>query len=215
MSEDFDLRRASSAELENDFFAALKEVYNCVMNAFPGVFLLENGPAFSEESLRSISEWRRIFDSDVQHLKLDLICDKLMKTTSFAVSCVILRFKQILKVEFLPFLVQSLQSCLKQGELLNYYINSNPSLCSLIGAHLRHLWSLLDVILAFSDNLLHDFLTMHRIVSSFPNSSLSVFSKGSCLSLSMLFFHSIGTCKIFSALIILVLSHKRALDSLE
>ncbi|XP_071901315.1 midasin-like isoform X1 [Coffea arabica] len=49
------------------------------------------------------------------------------------------------------------------GEQLNHCSKTNT--CSLFQAHLRILYSLLNVILAFGDGLLHDFLNMHRMVS--------------------------------------------------
>lgn len=49
------------------------------------------------------------------------------------------------------------------GELLNHC--SKTKTCSLFQEHLRILYSLLNVILAFGDGLLHDFLKMHRMVS--------------------------------------------------
>lgn len=86
-NEDSGISGTTASELEVCFLNAINETFKCAMNAFPQVLLPENEPAFSEESLESISKWKRIFELDVQHLELDHLCEKLMNTTKFAVSC--------------------------------------------------------------------------------------------------------------------------------
>ncbi|KAK4348719.1 hypothetical protein RND71_031474 [Anisodus tanguticus] len=49
------------------------------------------------------------------------------------------------------------------GELLNQYRTRNANSYSDVRAHVENLYSLLDVIIAFGDGLLHDFLIMHRM----------------------------------------------------
>lgn len=41
----------------------------------------------------------------------------------------------------------------------------NHNLNFVLGAHLKHLYSLLDALQIFADGLLRDFLAMHRSVS--------------------------------------------------
>ncbi|KAH0683557.1 hypothetical protein KY289_021309 [Solanum tuberosum] len=50
------------------------------------------------------------------------------------------------------------------GELLNRYSARNANAYSDVRAHVENMYSLLDVIIAFGDGLLHDFLFMHRMV---------------------------------------------------
>lgn len=45
--------------------------------------------------------------------------------------------------------------------------NANPNISLHVGAELKHLVSLLDIILKFSDDLLCEFLAMLKTVSSF------------------------------------------------
>lgn len=104
-NEDSSISGATVSELEVCFLNSVNETFKCVMNAFPQVVLPENEPAFSEESLKSISKWKSIFELDVQRLELDHVCDKLMKTTNFAVSCALLTFDIISEDELLHFLV--------------------------------------------------------------------------------------------------------------
>ncbi|KAA8540261.1 hypothetical protein F0562_024176 [Nyssa sinensis] len=102
--------------------------------------------------LGNITVWKELFESYVANLRLDLICDDAVK----AIHCA--------------------------GKLENNYGNGNPHLCVLIGAQLKDLHSLLDLVLTFSNQLLHDFLAMHRTVSIMThvlaNIFASLYSKG-------------------------------------
>ncbi|PHT84114.1 hypothetical protein T459_12557 [Capsicum annuum] len=68
------------------------------------------------------------------------------------------------------------------GELLNHYSAGNANSYSDVRAHVENLYSLLDVIIAFADGLLHDFLIMHRMLSVMTyvlaNIFASLFAKG-------------------------------------
>ncbi|GFY97181.1 midasin-like protein [Actinidia rufa] len=68
------------------------------------------------------------------------------------------------------------------GKLVNHCGKGNASLCAAVGAHLKHLYSRLDLILTFSDNLLNDFLVVHKMVSVIAhvlaNIFASLYSKG-------------------------------------
>ena len=69
-----------------------------------------------------------------------------------------------------------------QGKLLNCYGNKIPSLCFKVETYFKHLYQLLDLVLAFSDGLLRDFLDVHKKVNSPLNihSLLSSFFKKNC-----------------------------------
>lgn len=68
------------------------------------------------------------------------------------------------------------------GELLNLHSSRNANSYSDVRAHVENLYSLLDVIIAFGDGLLHDFLIMHRMLSmmthALANIFVSLFAKG-------------------------------------
>ncbi|CAN4116387.1 unnamed protein product [Withania somnifera] len=68
------------------------------------------------------------------------------------------------------------------GELLNHYRAGNVNSYSDVRAHVESLYSLLDVIIALGDGLLHDFLIMHRMLSVMTyvlaNIFASLFAKG-------------------------------------
>ncbi|MCD7451959.1 hypothetical protein HAX54_014223, partial [Datura stramonium] len=68
------------------------------------------------------------------------------------------------------------------GELLNLYSTGNANSYSDVRAHVENLYSLLDVIIAFSDGLLHDFLIILRMLSVMThvlaNIFASLFAKG-------------------------------------
>ncbi|KAG5612477.1 hypothetical protein H5410_023758 [Solanum commersonii] len=68
------------------------------------------------------------------------------------------------------------------GELLNRYSAGNANAYSDVRAHVENMYSLLDVIIAFGDGLLHDFLIMHRMLSMMThvlaNIFASLFAKG-------------------------------------
>ncbi|CAK9179916.1 unnamed protein product [Ilex paraguariensis] len=110
------------------------------------------------DAFRSVGSLKNdcVFSNDslvnITNLRLSLICDELGNTIQFAV------------------------------DLVNHYGSANPSLCFLVGSHLKHLYSLLDLILTYSNALLHDFLVMHRTVSimshALANIFASLYSKG-------------------------------------
>ncbi|KAJ9568543.1 hypothetical protein OSB04_004509 [Centaurea solstitialis] len=58
-------------------------------------------------------------------------------------------------------LVKTLNSA---GELMNLYGNEETSLC-LVEAQLKHLYSLLDLLITFGNGLLNDFMAVHRTLS--------------------------------------------------
>ncbi|CAL5443785.1 unnamed protein product [Camellia sinensis] len=104
------------------------------------------------ESLGNITMWKIQFESHVADLHLDVICDAVVQ----AIICA--------------------------GKIVNHCGKGNPHLCVQVEAHLKHLYSLLDLMLTFSNSLLHDFLVVHRMVSAvthvLANIFASLYSKG-------------------------------------
>ncbi|KAL7162677.1 hypothetical protein ACSBR2_043041 [Camellia fascicularis] len=104
------------------------------------------------ESLGNITMWKIQFESHVADLHLDIIGDAVVQ----AIICA--------------------------GKIVNHCGKGNPHLCVQVEAHLKHLYSLLDLMLTFGDNLLHDFLVIHRMVSAvthvLANIFASLYSKG-------------------------------------
>ncbi|XP_059643593.1 midasin [Cornus florida] len=124
-----------SCELKAEFGDALKGAYKCIMDAFDRVGSLNNDHAFPDGSPGNITECQIVFESCIENLRLDLVCDEVLKTIYHGV------------------------------KLVNDYSNEDPNLPVLVGAYLKHLYLLLDLLLAFGNQLLHDFLAMHRMVS--------------------------------------------------
>ncbi|KAL2462441.1 ATPase [Forsythia ovata] len=145
-------REGNMIEVESCFSDALKGTYMRILDALQRVGSLKYDHALSDESLNNINEWKVRFERDIGNLQLVNICEDVVKTIQFA------------------------------GQLLNYYGERNASLCSSVGEHLRQLYILLDVVMAFGNNLLQDFLTMHGMVSTMTyvlaNVLATLFAKG-------------------------------------
>ncbi|XP_073126022.1 midasin isoform X2 [Henckelia pumila] len=139
-------------ELESDFNDALKGTCKNVLDVFQGVASLKCDSALTEESLIDMKKWKTLFEKDTELLQLDLICDNVTKTTKSAVG------------------------------LLNSCGDGDWSVTSTLFRHLGHLYALLKAILAFGDNLLHDFLGIHSMVCMLAhvlaNMFASLFAKG-------------------------------------
>ncbi|KAK3037952.1 hypothetical protein RJ639_030657 [Escallonia herrerae] len=105
-----------------------------------------SGRALSDKSFENIPVWKDRFDSNVADLQLDAIRDELIETTQSA------------------------------GEMVGHNSYGNPSLCSLVGAHIKHLHSLVDPILTLSDSLLHDFVVISRKVSVMTHMLAEIFT---------------------------------------
>ncbi|XP_073015322.1 midasin-like isoform X1 [Primulina eburnea] len=131
---------------------ALKGTYKNVLGVFQRVASLKCDFALTEESLIDMKKWKTLFEKDIELLQLDLICGDVIKTTQSAVG------------------------------LLNSYGDGNSSVTSILFEHFGHLYTLLEVILAFGDNLLSDFLEIHSVVCMLAhvlaNIFASLFSKG-------------------------------------
>ncbi|KAK9282811.1 hypothetical protein L1049_011033 [Liquidambar formosana] len=140
------------SELEAGFSRALKITVKHITDAFQTLGSLSNGRPLSEESLGNIPSWKVLFESYAANLRLDLLYDELLKTIFCA------------------------------EKLLDHSGNQSPSLSFTVGAHFKHLHVLVDLILNFSDCLLHDFLALHKNVSMMTrvlaNLFASLYSEG-------------------------------------
>lgn len=81
-----DSRRKTSG-LEARFGETLTRTYKRIMDAVQSVCSLSGGHTLLEESPGNISIWINRFMSNVANLQLEAICDDLIKTINFAVSC--------------------------------------------------------------------------------------------------------------------------------
>lgn len=148
-------------ELESDFDDALKETYKHILSICQSIGSLNYDFALIEESVKNIKEWKILFEKDTEHLQLDLICEDVIRTIQCAVSPFIINFPLYFpSMNLIDLLIFSPP----QGELLNYCGEKNPGISSVF-TQLRQLYVLLDMILAFGDNLMQDFLVMHSMVS--------------------------------------------------
>ncbi|XAR49907.1 hypothetical protein NMG60_11004090 [Bertholletia excelsa] len=139
-------------EMQAWFDDTLKETYKHIADAFHGLECWSSDHDLSAESLGNITMWKTIFESHVSNLRLEDICGTVVKVINSA------------------------------AKLVNHHINGKHHFCLWVGMHLKNLYSLLDLILTFSDCLLHDFLAVHRMVSIITyvlaNSFASLYSRG-------------------------------------
>ncbi|KAI3455601.1 hypothetical protein Pfo_012264 [Paulownia fortunei] len=133
-------------ELESDFDVALKEIYKHILGTFQSVGSPNYDFALNEESLENMKEWKILFEKDIEHLQLDLICEDVLRTIQSA------------------------------GELLSYCGDKNSCISSSVCIQLRNVYVLLDMILTFGDNLLQDFLVIHSMVSKVTYALANIFA---------------------------------------
>ncbi|KAK4427378.1 Midasin [Sesamum alatum] len=72
------------SELESDFDNALKGTYKHMIDTFQSIGLLNHDSAPTDDSLKNIKEWKTLFEKDLQHLQLDLICEDVIRTIQCA-----------------------------------------------------------------------------------------------------------------------------------
>ncbi|KAF7137371.1 hypothetical protein RHSIM_Rhsim07G0217300 [Rhododendron simsii] len=142
---DTNCRAETVHALEAGFSEAVKETYKHIVEVFHSIGTWNSGDTFSVESLGKITLWKVFFETHVVNLKLDVICDAVVKAIDFAVKLV--------------------NNC-----------NESPHLSVHVGAHMKHLHSLVDLVLAFGQNLLHDFLVVHRMVSTITHVLAEIFA---------------------------------------
>ncbi|KAL8154412.1 hypothetical protein V2J09_012172 [Rumex salicifolius] len=139
-------------QYENELISAVDNVFGYVMDVFQGLGSLNNRLP-TDVSWENITLWRTLFDSYVEDLHLNLIYDEFVKAMSTLYDRII---------EFL------------QGKLTII-----PKRCA---DALQQIHQLLDVILAFCDGLLHDFLAVHKMVAvvthKLAETFTTLFSKG-------------------------------------
>ncbi|PIN24695.1 hypothetical protein CDL12_02577 [Handroanthus impetiginosus] len=139
-------------QLSSHFDDALKETFKHILDAFRSIGSLNYDCALGEDSLKNMKEWKILFEKDIEHMHLDLICDGVIKTIQSA------------------------------GDLVSYCGDQNSCISSSVCAQSRRLYGILDMILAFGDNLLQDFLDIHTMVSkvnyALANILASLFAKG-------------------------------------
>ncbi|XP_043707635.1 midasin [Telopea speciosissima] len=133
----------NSFELDAAFAESFKKTYKMIMEAFEK---LGNGYIHSEGSTGSLTLWKTLFESLTITLQLDLICDEVAKTISYA------------------------------GKLVNHAGYRDPNLCSQVGMYFNHLHGFLDLICGFGDGLLLQFLTMHRAVAEMTHMLTNLFA---------------------------------------
>ncbi|CAA3002691.1 Midasin [Olea europaea subsp. europaea] len=152
MDGDPNRHEGNMIEVESCFSNAIKGTYKHIHDALQRVGSLKYDHAVSADSLKNMNEWKIRFERDIENLLLVNICEDVVKTIQFA------------------------------RQLLNYYGERNASLCTSVGEHLRQLYFLLGVIMAFGDKLLQDFVTMHGMVATLThvlaNVFATLFSKG-------------------------------------
>ncbi|KAK6125035.1 hypothetical protein DH2020_041213 [Rehmannia glutinosa] len=66
-------------ELETDFHVALKGIYKHILGTFENVRSLNYDFALTEESLKNMKQWKNLFEEDIEHLQLDVICEDVLR----------------------------------------------------------------------------------------------------------------------------------------
>ncbi|GLT49686.1 hypothetical protein SLA2020_232280 [Shorea laevis] len=136
------------SELEANFAEALKSTFGHIVEVLQKL----TGGTQVEASPDKITEWESLFRSCFGDLKIDELCDELLKTIHFV------------------------------EKLMNYSSKEIPSLSLRVGTILKHIHSLVDLILSFGDGFLQDFLVMHKTVSLetqvLANMLAALYSKG-------------------------------------
>lgn len=173
-----------TSDLKAMFNGTLHGTYKHILEALQCVCSPNDGHALPEDSQGNITESVKRFVVLTEDLQLDVICDDLTKMVNVAVSCV----NFVLNFFFLVFYFMLKYWISIQGDLVTCDGSENPNLCTDLGAHLKHIYSLLEPLQIFSEGLLDDFLVIHRSVCFFFN--ISEFGLGLNFRLSNTFLMS-------------------------
>ncbi|KAL5755634.1 hypothetical protein ACOSQ2_020380 [Xanthoceras sorbifolium] len=140
------------SEFEALFGGALSRTCENIMDMLQKLGSLSNAHAVSEKSLGSVTSWESIFKSCVGNLTINQLKAQLLETITYA------------------------------EKLVDNSGGRTPDLSTHIGAHFKHLHTLLDLLLSFGDSFLQDLLVLNKTVSimthGLANILASLYSKG-------------------------------------
>ncbi|XP_010261987.1 PREDICTED: midasin isoform X2 [Nelumbo nucifera] len=145
-SEDGTASTETFAELDSAFSESFKETLRTIMEAFGKIGLPSNGYTLPEESEGNVTLWKVLFESYAANLRLDLICDEIVKTLNHA------------------------------KKLVDHSGHQNTNLCSQIVTYLHHLRVFLEIVLNLGDGLLLELLAMHRTVAEITHMLADLFA---------------------------------------
>ncbi|KAL8100236.1 hypothetical protein AgCh_032471 [Apium graveolens] len=135
-----------TADLKAMFSGTLDGTYKHILKALKFVCSSNDGNALPEEPPESITASVKRFVVLTEDLQLHVICDDLTKMVNIA------------------------------GDLVACDSSENPNLCNVLGAHLKHMYALLEPLQIFSKGLLDDFLVIHRSVSMMTHVVARIFA---------------------------------------
>lgn len=145
--EDICCNKERATELGTEFGAALEGVYKHILGAFHTIGSNTKDHALPGDSVQNITMSKDLFISYVSKLKLDDICEAVLKTLDCA------------------------------GKLVNHHGEGSHHFCLIVEVHLKLLNSLLDLIVTFSNYLLREFLNFHGTVSVITHALSNIFSR--------------------------------------
>nr|XP_017246046.1 PREDICTED: midasin isoform X2 [Daucus carota subsp. sativus] len=135
-----------TSDLEAMFGETLDQICKHIRKALQCVSSSSDGHALPEESQGNITGSVKKFVVLSENLQLDAICDELTKMVNIA------------------------------GDMVTCNSIQNSNLCTVLGAHLKHLYLLLEPLQIFSEGLLDDFLVIHRSVSMMTHVIARIFA---------------------------------------
>ncbi|KAK1575506.1 hypothetical protein Q3G72_006073 [Acer saccharum] len=140
------------SEFEALFGVALSKTCENIMDMLRELGSLSDSHTVSEDSLGSVTSWESIFKSSVGNLSFNQLKDQLLEIITYA------------------------------EKLVNNSGGRTPDLSFRIGAHFKHLHTLLDLLLSFGDSFLQDLLVLNKTTSimthALAKTFASLYSKG-------------------------------------
>ncbi|KAK9063930.1 hypothetical protein SSX86_017802 [Deinandra increscens subsp. villosa] len=131
---------------EAQFTKSLGKTCKQIVDGFVRVNSVNKRPRPSDDYLGNINTWQILFASRVESLQLHTIHDELVKTLNIA------------------------------GELMNLYRNEETTRIGLVEAQLKHMYSLLDLMINFGSGLLNDFMAAHTTLSMVTHALAEIFA---------------------------------------
>ncbi|KAK6912183.1 LOW QUALITY PROTEIN: ATPase, dynein-related, AAA domain, partial [Dillenia turbinata] len=171
-----DIPDINTSELEAVFLESFRTTVKHIAVAFEK---LRPSHAPPEELLGKLTYWKAMLTSYTE--QLGIIYNELINTLCAAVS-----FDHCNAIcgDFGFHVMESnlISSCISQGNVAAHGRSGMDNSSSQLGACIEHLSLLLELVLNFGDNLLHDFVSVHKMVSKMThvlaNVLASLFSKG-------------------------------------
>lgn len=151
-----------NCSLETVFETSFKHI----KEALQSLCSSRNFPAESEESLQKITSWESVFDSYAKKLGMQKLCEVLQSIFCMVGFNTNACFNRLLLHHIISFHRLPHLGCFMQQKMVDR-TGSSDLLCLPfhVRKHYKLLHTSLEQILNFADDLLRDFLTLHKTVS--------------------------------------------------